>query len=77
MTGEGSGQDLASPGSCLEMFAAIPFAECNSHNQCKRQASNRGYWLAATDVKHDSSVPSNSDQAAQRIGRCRVCARSD
>ena len=77
MTGEGSGQDLASPGSCLEMFAAIPFAECNSHNQCRRQTSNRGYWLAATDVKHDSSVPSNSDQAAQRIGRCRVCARSD
>ena len=75
MSREGSGQDLASPGSCLEMFDAIPFAECNCNARCQRHESNRGYWLAAMDVAHNSRV--SSDRAAKRISRCRVCARND
>jgi integrin beta 8 len=73
--GRGSGQDLASPGSCLEKFAAIPFAECNGVHRCRRQESNRGYWLAAVDVGHAPRI--QSALGASRISKCQVCSKTE
>uniref|UniRef100_A0A8D3ACV6 Collagen IV NC1 domain-containing protein n=1 Tax=Scophthalmus maximus TaxID=52904 RepID=A0A8D3ACV6_SCOMX len=44
---EGSGQPLASPGSCLEYFRKIPFIECHGRGTCNYYTDSYSYWLAA------------------------------
>ncbi|RXM36828.1 Collagen alpha-3(IV) chain [Acipenser ruthenus] len=44
---EGSGQALASPGSCLEEFRPVPFIECHGKGTCNYYANSYSYWLAA------------------------------
>ena len=44
---EGSGQPLASPGSCLENFRKIPFIECHGRGTCNYYTDSYSYWLAA------------------------------
>lgn len=46
---EGSGQPLASPGSCLENFRKIPFIECHGRGTCNYYTDSYSYWLAALD----------------------------
>lgn len=46
---EGSGQPLASPGSCLEQFRKIPFIECHGRGTCNYYTDSYSYWLAALD----------------------------
>lgn len=44
---EGSGQPLASPGSCLEHFRKLPFIECHERGTCNFYTNSYSYWLAA------------------------------
>ena len=74
MTWRGTGQDLSSPGSCLEKFVAVPFVECSSsRSRCRRHSSDRGFWLAAVDA--NQMVSTVSSGSTQRVSRCRVCYR--
>lgn len=42
---EGSGQDLLSPGSCLEDFMAVPYIECKAAGHCNKYATLLSFWL--------------------------------
>lgn len=46
---EGSGQALASPGSCLEEFRSAPFIECHGRGTCNYYANSYSFWLATID----------------------------
>ncbi|KPP63963.1 hypothetical protein Z043_117735 [Scleropages formosus] len=46
---EGSGQALASPGSCLEDFRSSPFVECHGKGACNYYADSYSFWLATVD----------------------------
>ncbi|XP_035662050.1 collagen alpha-2(IV) chain-like [Branchiostoma floridae] len=46
--GEGSGQALHSPGSCLEKFRPAPFVECHgAQGTCHFFANKFSFWLAS------------------------------
>lgn len=47
---EGSGQALASPGSCLEEFRSAPFIECHGRGTCNYYANSYSFWLATVEV---------------------------
>ncbi|KAK7804402.1 hypothetical protein U0070_009332, partial [Myodes glareolus] len=47
---EGSGQALASPGSCLEEFRSAPFIECHGRGTCNYYANSYSFWLATVDM---------------------------
>lgn len=46
---EGSGQALASPGSCLEEFRSAPFIECHGRGTCNYYANAYSFWLATVE----------------------------
>lgn len=46
---EATGQNLQSPGSCLEEFRSVPFIECHGRGTCNYYATNHGFWLAIVD----------------------------
>ncbi|KAF0026560.1 hypothetical protein F2P81_021297 [Scophthalmus maximus] len=46
---EGSGQALASPGSCLEEFRSAPFIECHGRGTCNYYANSYSFWLATIE----------------------------
>lgn len=47
---EGSGQALASPGSCLEEFRSAPFIECHGRGTCNYYGNSYSFWLATVDA---------------------------
>uniref|UniRef100_A0A3Q0T5A4 Collagen IV NC1 domain-containing protein n=1 Tax=Amphilophus citrinellus TaxID=61819 RepID=A0A3Q0T5A4_AMPCI len=59
---EGSGQPLASPGSCLEHFRKLPFIECHERGSCNFYTNSYSYWLAALNPRN-------------MFSRCRVCMK--
>lgn len=76
---EGSGQDLQSPGSCLEDFRADPFLECHGRGTCNKFSNGYSFWLA-TIMESFTSPASETlmrGNLRQRVGRCQVCMRSD
>lgn len=46
---EGSGQALASPGSCLEEFRSAPFIECHGRGTCNYYGNSYSFWLATVE----------------------------
>lgn len=46
---EGSGQALASPGSCLEEFRTAPFIECHGRGTCNFYGNSYSFWLATVE----------------------------
>uniref|UniRef100_A0A8D2L693 Collagen IV NC1 domain-containing protein n=1 Tax=Varanus komodoensis TaxID=61221 RepID=A0A8D2L693_VARKO len=48
---EASGQMLASPGSCLEKFYAIPFIECHGRGTCNYYSNSYSFWLASLNPR--------------------------
>ncbi|KAI6063357.1 Collagen alpha-3(IV) chain [Aix galericulata] len=48
---EASGQALASPGSCLEEFRAIPFIECHGRGTCNYYTNSYSFWLASLNPR--------------------------
>lgn len=47
---EGSGQALASPGSCLEEFRSAPFIECHGRGTCNYYGNSYSFWLATVET---------------------------
>ena len=79
--GVGGGQDLGSPGSCMEEFFLPSFIECVGRGMCSYYVNNLDYWLAA---KKDpmpgmfgmGRIYNGLDQIqSQGLSRCRVCAK--
>lgn len=78
---EGSGQDLQSPGSCLEDFRAAPFVECHGRGTCNKYSNGYSFWLATIMPPDQFSVPESETlmrgNLRQRVSRCQVCMRDD
>ncbi|KAL8181096.1 UNVERIFIED_CONTAM: Collagen alpha-5(IV) chain [Gekko kuhli] len=76
---EGSGQALASPGSCLEEFRSAPFIECHGRGTCNYYANSYSFWLATVEVAEMFSKPQSETLKAgdlrTRISRCQVCMK--
>ncbi|KAG8510683.1 Collagen alpha-5(IV) chain [Galemys pyrenaicus] len=76
---EGSGQALASPGSCLEEFRSSPFIECHGRGTCNYYANSYSFWLTTVDVSDMFSKPQSETLKAgdlrTRISRCQVCMK--
>lgn len=76
---EGTGQNLQSPGSCLEEFRAVPFIECHGRGTCNYYATNHAFWLAIVDKDNMWRKPYPETIKAgglrQRIARCQVCQK--
>lgn len=76
---EGSGQPLASPGSCLENFRKIPFIECHGRGTCNYYTDSYSYWLAALNPDDMFSKPKPQTDTGEfpgrLISRCRVCMK--
>jgi integrin beta 8 len=78
---QGSGQDLQSPGSCLEDFRSAPFIECHGRGTCNKFANGYSFWLATIMPQDQFSKPLsesfNTGNLRQRVSRCQVCMRQD
>lgn len=76
---EGSGQPLASPGSCLQNFRKIPFIECHGRGTCNYYTDSYSYWLAALNPNDMFSKPKPQTDTGHfpgsLISRCRVCLK--
>ena len=74
----GGGQQLASPGSCLESFRHHPYVECNSRGQCHFFSDKHSFWLVSILGARDfrtsvDSMTIKADEYKDKVGRCRVC----
>jgi len=74
----GGGQQLSSPGSCLEQFRLNPYIECNSRGECHFFSDKFSFWLVAIagPTNRHLHVQGQTFKAAHlldKIGRCRVC----
>uniref|UniRef100_A0A3B3R513 Collagen IV NC1 domain-containing protein n=1 Tax=Paramormyrops kingsleyae TaxID=1676925 RepID=A0A3B3R513_9TELE len=76
---EGSGQALASPGSCLEEFRTAPFLECHGRGTCNYYANSYSFWLATVDASEMFRKPQPETLKAgnllTRVSRCVVCMK--
>lgn len=54
----GFGQDLISPGSCLEEFRPQPVIECHGHGRCNYYDQLASFWLAVIEEDEQFSRPS-------------------
>ncbi|TKS67045.1 Collagen alpha-1(IV) chain [Collichthys lucidus] len=76
---EGSGQALASPGSCLEEFRSAPFIECHGRGTCNYYANSYSFWLATIEDNEmfTKPVPATLKAGSLRthISRCQVCMK--
>ncbi|NXC83819.1 CO4A3 protein, partial [Cercotrichas coryphoeus] len=74
---EASGQALASPGSCLEEFRAVPFIECHGRGTCNYYTNSYSFWLASLNPRRMRPVPQTlkAGQLENIISRCQVCMR--
>ncbi|KAJ8405820.1 hypothetical protein AAFF_G00312570 [Aldrovandia affinis] len=76
---EGSGQALASPGSCLEEFRSAPFIECHGRGTCNYYGNSYSFWLATVDVAEMFRKPPSETlkegNLRTRVSRCVVCMK--
>ncbi|NWW62844.1 CO4A3 protein, partial [Ifrita kowaldi] len=74
---EASGQALASPGSCLEEFRAVPFIECHGRGTCNYYTNSYSFWLASLNPRRMRPVPQTlkAGQLENIISRCQVCMK--
>lgn len=76
---EGSGQALASPGSCLEEFRSAPFIECHGRGTCNYYGNSYSFWLATVDQNEMFRRPQSETLKAgnlrTRVSRCVVCMK--
>ncbi|TRY56821.1 hypothetical protein DNTS_004092 [Danionella cerebrum] len=79
--GEGGGQSLMSPGSCLEDFRSTPFIECNgARGTCHYFANKYSFWLTTVNaneqfVQGPSSETLKGGEYRSRLSRCQVCMK--
>ncbi|NXK78972.1 CO4A3 protein, partial [Amazona guildingii] len=76
---EASGQALASPGSCLEEFRAIPFIECHGRGTCNYYTNSYSFWLASLNPRRMFRKPQpqtlKAGELENIISRCQVCMK--
>ncbi|KAI5104395.1 collagen alpha-5(IV) chain isoform X2, partial [Silurus meridionalis] len=76
---EGSGQALASPGSCLEEFRSSPFIECHGRGTCNYYGNSYSFWLATIEQSEMFRKPQSETLKAgnlqTRVSRCIVCMK--
>uniref|UniRef100_A0A8C6JWI0 Uncharacterized protein n=1 Tax=Melopsittacus undulatus TaxID=13146 RepID=A0A8C6JWI0_MELUD len=76
---EASGQALASPGSCLEEFRAIPFIECHGRGTCNYYTNSYSFWLASLNPSRMFRKPLpqtlKAGELENIISRCQVCMK--
>ncbi|POI26111.1 hypothetical protein CIB84_010142 [Bambusicola thoracicus] len=76
---EASGQALASPGSCLEEFRAIPFIECHGRGTCNYYTNSYSFWLASLNPRRMFRKPMpqtlKAGELENIISRCQVCMK--
>ncbi|NWZ31506.1 CO4A3 protein, partial [Asarcornis scutulata] len=74
---EASGQALASPGSCLEEFRAIPFIECHGRGTCNYYTNSYSFWLASLNPRRMKPLPQTlkAGELENIISRCQVCMK--
>lgn len=77
---DGSGQSLASPGSCLEEFRPRPFIECQGHGRCNYYTTSYSYWLAVIEdyamfQKPRPQTIKEGMDLTSKVSRCAVCMR--
>lgn len=53
----GIGQNLVSPGSCLEEFRAQPVIECHGHGRCNYYDALASFWLSVIEEQEMWSQP--------------------
>merc|ERR1712159_418336 len=79
--GDGGGQDMVSPGSCLEDFRATPYIECTgARGTCQFFANSLSFWMrtiASNKQFSDPELQALKGVAAGRssVSRCAVCMR--
>uniref|UniRef100_A0A8C8RBQ9 Collagen IV NC1 domain-containing protein n=1 Tax=Pelusios castaneus TaxID=367368 RepID=A0A8C8RBQ9_9SAUR len=77
---EASGQALASPGSCLEEFRAVPFIECHGRGTCNYYTNSYSFWLASLNPRRMFRKPSpqtlKEGELENIISRCQVCMKT-
>uniref|UniRef100_A0A1I8A8U3 Collagen IV NC1 domain-containing protein n=1 Tax=Steinernema glaseri TaxID=37863 RepID=A0A1I8A8U3_9BILA len=76
---EGTGQNLQSPGSCLEQFISVPVFECHGRGTCNHYNTNHGFWLVSVDKHNMFRKPMGETLKAGapegRVSRCNVCLK--
>lgn len=74
---EGSGQNLLSPGSCLEEFMSGPYIECKAAGHCNKYSTLLSFWMTnIDDRKQFENIQLNTVKAGNikpHISRCKVC----
>jgi len=77
----GGGQDLMSPGSCLEDFRATPFIECTGpRGTCQYFSSSLSFWMRTIDPRQEFVDPQMAAYKGRlngraQISRCSVCQK--
>lgn len=79
--GQGGGQALESPGSCLESFRAVPFIECNGEGgTCNKFSDKLSFWLTTIRDEEQFMMPERqtlkSGNLLERVARCAVCMKN-
>jgi len=79
---DGGGQDMSSPGSCLEDFRATPFIECTgAGGTCQYFANSLSFWMRSIDKRLEFADPQLEAlkgrlDSRNSVSRCSVCMRS-
>jgi collagen type IV alpha len=84
--GRGGGQQLSSPGSCLEYFRYAPLIECNNGmSLCHYWSDAKAYYLRNIDPDQQFRKPpskflnenteNSSEKVRREVSRCRVCMK--
>jgi integrin beta 8 len=77
----GGGQDLMSPGSCLEDFRATPFIECTgARGTCQYFANSLSFWMRTIEPSNEFQDPQLQAfkgrlNGRNQVSRCAVCTR--
>merc|ERR1712054_53810 len=79
---EGGGQDMSSPGSCLEDFRATPFIECTgARGTCQFFANSLSFWVRTFNANQQFADPQlqalkGKVNSRNQVSRCKVCVKS-
>lgn len=65
----GFGQNLISPGSCLEEFRSNPVIECHGHGRCNYYDQLASFWLAVIDEDQQFRKPKQQTLKADQTSK--------
>lgn len=65
----GVGQNLVSPGSCLEEFRSTPVLECHGHGNCNYQSTVASFWLTVIEEQDQFVQPQQQTLKADQTSK--------